>query len=240
VRARSIRQVVVSAVALAAVLGIVFGAVTGCGSEQADAPPAAGAPADQQGGADPLAATGGPLAAAGQGAAALAALGGLGQAQGAGEPVRDLGAQLAAEGQALLDQLRESAGGTLDAQPTAQQQAALAGLRGRTGEQFDQAWLRAATDAQQQARDAANAVLAGADASDEAKAAARDAITRLDALDARIQQAAGSAGAGTPETVDAGSGGQAAADDPTPAAVVLVGIGVALLAGALSWRRRAA
>jgi hypothetical protein len=239
---RPIRQVFAQAVAVTAVLGVVLGAASGCGSpDQAEAPPAAAPgqpdPAGQQSVAGQ---PGGALTAAGQGAAALAALGGLGQAQGAGQPVRDLGGQLATDGQALLDQMRESAGGALEAEPTADQQATLADLRARTGEQFDAAWLRAATQAQQEARDAANAVLADADASEEAKAAAQAVLERLDALDAQLRQAAGSAGAGTPDAVDAGSGGQAAGADVTGAAAGLVGLGAALLGGALWWRRRAA
>ncbi|WP_158228019.1 DUF4142 domain-containing protein [Pseudonocardia sp. MH-G8] len=243
-RTRPIRQVFVHAVAVTAVLGVVFGA-SGCGSpEEAQLPPAAPpAPAasqeagGQQGSGDQQGS--GALAAAGQGAAALAALGSLGQDKGTGQPVQDLGGQLATDGQALLDQMRESAGGTLEAEPTADQQAVLADLSARSGDQFDPAWLRAAMQMQQEVRDAANAVLADDGASEEAKAAARDALARLDALDAQLQQAAGSAGAGTPQAVDAGSGGQAAGADVTPAAAGLVGVGAALLAGALWWRRRA-
>jgi hypothetical protein len=247
VRTRPIRKIFAHAIAVTAVLGVVFGAVSGCGSpDQAELPPASAPagqqePAGEQGGGGQGAAgqEGGPLAAAGQGAAALAALGGLGQAQGDGQPVRDLGMKLATDGQAMLDQMRESAGGVLEAEPTAEQQAALADLRARTGEQFDAAWLRAAMQMQQEARDAANAVLADAAASDEAKAAAQEALNRLDALDAQLQQAAAPAGAGTPEAVDAGSGGQAAGADVAPMAAGLVGLGAALLAGALWWRRRA-
>ncbi|TQM02230.1 DUF4142 domain-containing protein [Pseudonocardia kunmingensis] len=244
-RTRPIRKIFAHAIAVTAVLGVVFGAVSGCGSpDQAEMPPASapGAPADQQ---NPAGEQGGsaqqgdPLAAAGQGAAALAALGGLGQAQGVSQPVRDLGTQLATDGQAVLDRMSASAGGTLEAEPTAEQEAALADLRARTGEQFDAAWLRAAMQMQQEARDAANAVLADENASDEAKAAAQEALNRLDALEAELQQAAAPAGAGTPEAVDAGSGGQAAGADVAPMAAGLVGLGVALLAGALWWRRRA-
>jgi predicted outer membrane protein len=238
VRTRPIRQVFAHAVAVVAVLGVVFGALAACGSsEQTELPPPAapaqpGAPADQQGAGGQSAA----LGPAGQGAAALAALGGLGQAQGATPAVRDLGGQLATEGQALVDQLQQSAGGAIAAEPTAEQQTVLADLEARTGEQFDPAWLRAAMQMQQEVRDAANAVLADENASDEAKAGARDALARLDALGSRIEQAASSAGAQAPAAVDAGSGGQAAGD-VTPLAAAVVGVGVALLAGAL-WRRR--
>ena len=239
-RTRPIRQVAANAVALIAVLGIVFGAVTACGSpDQPEAP----VPVDtgRPGGLDAALGMGtdGALGAAGSAASAIAALGGLGQAQGVAQDVRTLGAQYSTDGQALLDQLKAGAGGDLDAEPTSEQQATLADLRARTGEQFDQGWLRAAGELQQQMRDAAGAVLADDDASAEAKAAAQDALNRLNALDEQLRQAAAPAGASTPKAVDAGSGGQAAGD-VTPAAIVLVGVGTLLLAGALWWRRRAA
>jgi hypothetical protein len=240
VRTRPIRQVAAYAVALIAVLGIVFGAVTACGStDQAQLP--APVPTGQPGGLDAALGMGadGAVGAAGSTAAAITALGGLGQAQGDAQNVRTLGAQYSTDGQALLDQLKAGAGGAVDAEPTAEQQATLADLRARSGEQFDQGWLRAADQLQQQMRDAANAVLADENASPEAKAAAQEALNRLEALAEQLRQAAAPAGASTPSAVDAGSGGQAAGD-VTPAALVLVGLGALLLAGALWWRRRTA
>jgi hypothetical protein len=246
VRTRPIRQVLAHAVAVVAVLGVVFGALAACGTEQAELPPPTppaqpGAPADQPGagGQEPAGDQSAALGQAGQGAAALAALGALGQAQGTTQPVQDLGGQLATEGQAIVDQLQQGAGGALASEPTTEQQAVLADLEARTGEQFDPAWLRAAMQMQQEMRDAANAVLADENASEEAKAAARDALARLAALGSQIEQAASSAGAQAPGTVDAGSGGQAAGD-VMPLAAGLVGAGAALLAGALWWRRRSA
>jgi hypothetical protein len=242
VRTRSIRQVVANAVAVIAVLGIVFGAVTACGSaDQSQLPPpvAPGQPGEP-GGLDAALGmgAGGPVGAAGSAASAIAALGGLGQAQGSAQNVRELGAQYSTDGQALLDQLKAGAGGVLATEPTADQQATPADLRARTGEQFDQGWLRVADQLQQQMRDAENAVLADENASDEAKAAAQEALNRLDSLSEGLEQAAAPAGASTPKAVDAGSGGQAAGD-VTPTAI-LVGVGALLLAGALWWRRRAA
>lgn len=241
-RTRPIRQVVANAVAVIAVLGIVFGAVTACGSpEEAPGPPVAPGHEGAPGGLNSAfgQSTGGPLGAAGQAAAAIAALGGLGQAQGAAQNVRDLGMRHAADGQALLDQLQAGADGALPRAPSAEQQAALADLRARTGEQFDQAWLRTAEQMQQQVRDAANAVLADDNASEEAKAAAQEALDRLDSLAEGLREATAPAGAGTPRAVDAGTGGQAAGD-VTPIALVLVGIGAALSACAVWWRRRVA
>jgi hypothetical protein len=234
-----------NAVAVVAVLGVVFGAVGACSSDQAQEPaPAApdgtGAPGDASAGDGAGGAGGvGVLGAAGSAGAAMAALGGLGEAQGAAGNVRDLGAQYATNGQALVDKLQESAGGAVPAEPTPEQQATLADLRARSGDQFDQAWLRTAGQFQEQARDAANAVLADENASPEAKAAAQEALNKLDALAEGLQDASSSTGASAPTAVDAGSGGQAAGD-VTSAAIGLVGFGALLLAGALWWRRRAA
>lgn len=237
-RTRSIRQVVANAVAVVTVIGIVFGAVTGCGSPDQSQPPPAAPPAEPGTPGDMGAGAGGALGTAGSAAAAMAALGGLGESQGVAGNVRTLGAQYSTDGQELLDQLKAGAGGNLESEPTPEQQASLADLRARSGDQFDAAWLRTAGQFQQQARDAANAVLADENASDEAKAAAQDALNRLDSLAEGLEAAAPS-GATTPNAVDAGSGGQAAGD-VTPAAIVLVGLGTLLLAGALWWRRRAA
>jgi hypothetical protein len=236
VRTRPIPLVVANAVAMMAVLGIVFGAVSACGSPEP--PPAA--PGKPRGASDALGqAAAGPLGAAGQAVAAFTALGGLGHARGSARTVRDLGTQYATEGRALLGRLQAGAGGVLATEPTPEQQAMLADLRARTGERFDQAWLRAAAQLHRQVRNAAKAVLADENASAEAKAAAQEALTRLDPLGKRLDRATAPAGARTPRAVDAGGGGQAAGD-VTPTALLLVGIGTALLSGALWSQRRAA
>lgn len=236
---RPIRQVAANAVALVVVLGVVFGALIACGSAEQPAPEAP-EPAGSSGGMDAVSGqAGGTVAAAGQAAAGIAALGGLGQAHGSVQIIRDLGKRFATDGRALVDRLEAGASGGFAAEPTAEQQAALADLRARTGEQFDQAWLRAAEQTQQQVRAAAKAVLADENVSAEAKAAAKEALRRLDALAKRLRQVAAPAGAGTPRAVHAGSGGQAAGDVTQPA-LLLAGVGAVLLAGALWWRRRAA
>jgi hypothetical protein len=99
----------------------------------------------------------------------------------------------------------------------------------RSGAPFDQAWLRAVGDLVTQARDTANAVLSSPTAAEDAKAAARDALTRLDALATAVRGATNTAGAGTPKAVNAGTGGQAAQAPVLPAALVAWG---ALLLGA--------
>jgi predicted outer membrane protein len=177
-----------------------------------------------------------------QAALGLVALGGLGSDKGTTDGLRALADRVSTEGRALDEQIRTLAtaqGLTLTDDVGAQIQAVLNDLQGRSGQPFDQAWLRAVGDLVEQGRTAANAVLSSPDASDEAKAAARDALARLDALAAAIRDAATTSGAGTPNSVNAGTGGQAADTDPAlPAA--LVGLGALLLAAALRLRRRKA
>jgi predicted outer membrane protein len=177
-----------------------------------------------------------------QAALGLVALGGLGSDKGTTDGLRALADRVSTEGRALDEQIRTLAtaqGLTLTDDVGAQIQGVLNDLQGRSGQPFDQAWLRAVGDLVEQGRAAANAVLASSDSSDEAKAAARDALARLDALAAAIRDAATTSGAGTPNSVNAGTGGQAADTDPAlPAA--LVGLGALLLAAALRLRRRKA
>jgi hypothetical protein len=177
-----------------------------------------------------------------QAALGLVALGGLGSDKGTTDGLRALADRVSTEGRALDEQIRTLAtaqGLTLTDDVGAQIQGVLNDLQGRSGQPFDQAWLRAVGDLVEQGRAAANAVLSSSDSSDEAKAAARDALARLDALAAAIRDAATTSGAGTPNSVNAGSGGQAADTDPAlPAA--LVGLGALLLAAALRLRRRKA
>ena len=177
-----------------------------------------------------------------QAALGLVALGGLGSDKGTTDGLRALADRVSTEGRALDEQIRTLAtaqGLTLTDDVGAQIQGVLNDLQGRSGQPFDQAWLRGVGDLVEQGRAAANAVLSSPDASDEAKAAARDALARLDALAAAIRDAATTSGAGAPNSVNAGTGGQAADTDPAlPAA--LVGLGALLLAAALRLRGRKA
>lgn len=196
------------------------------------------APADAAGAGE--AAGSAALGQAATAVAGLAALGGLGQGQGDGEQVRGLGGQMVADAQALAEQM--GAQGAPAGELTAEQQALIDDLSARQGQPFDQAWLRAATDALTEARAAAEAVLASADATPEARAAAEQTLARLDALAAGLAESSTSAGADTPQAVNAGSGGQAAQDAAPIVALGLLGLGGALVGGALlggaAWRRR--
>ena len=177
-----------------------------------------------------------------QAALGLVALGGLGGEKGTTDALRTLAGRVTSEGRALDEQIRTLAtaqGLTLSDDVGAQIQGVLNDLQARSGQPFDQAWLRAVGDLVEQGRAAANAVLSSPDASAEAKAAARDVLARLDALAAALRDAAGAAGAGTPSAVNAGTGGQAAEAPVLPAA--LVGLGAVLLLGvAVRLRRRRA
>ncbi|MCU1627155.1 MAG: hypothetical protein JWP64_2104 [Pseudonocardia sp.] len=181
---------------------------------------------------------------ANQGALALVALGGLGTDKGVGDQVKGLAPDVTSQGQALLDQIKQAAtaqGVALGDQLDAQTQALVADLQSRSGQPFDTAWLQAANSLIEQARTAANTVLNDPNASAEAKAAARDALARLDALAAQVGSASSSAGASTPGSVNAGTGGQAAASSAESAPVLPLavgGLGIVLIGGAAAWTRR--
>ncbi|WP_219412960.1 DUF4142 domain-containing protein [Pseudonocardia nigra] len=238
--ARSIWRHAVGALACLAIVAVASCSATDPAAESQGAPPAA-APTEPDGDGASGDVQRSALGRANQGALTLVALGGLGREQAAGDEVRDLGTRLATEGQAFLDRLQQAAtaqGVALGDFPSAEQQALLADLRARSGQPFDQAWLRTAMQVQQQARDAATAILSSADASAEARDAAESLLALLDGMNAEIRRAATSAGADTPAAVDAGTGGQAATDAPPGVALGLLAAGVVLVCSAL-WRRRA-
>jgi len=236
-----------------AALALTGAAACGSGSDQGPPAPTGSAAPPSPGGGSAAPSPGGDAGGASdatrqafgqanQGALALVALGGLGTDKGVGEQVQGLAPDLTSQGQALLDQVRQAAtaqGVTLGDQLDARQQALVADLQARSGQPFDAAWLQAAQSTLQQARDAATAVIDDPNASADAKSAARQALAQLDALAARLSGASSSAGASTPGSVDAGTGGQATGtDDVLP--VVLAGSGLVLLgaAGAAGYRAR--
>lgn len=235
----SVRHVLsVAAAALA------LAALTACSSAQTPAPAAPAAPsasAAPGGSTSPTSAQGADAAAAHQGASALAALGALGQEKGSTDQIRTLGAQIATDTKALDDQLRaiaSAAGITLSDAVGADQQAVLADLQNRSGAQFDQAWIRAVLDLQQQVKASAEAVLNSPNATEEQKAAARAALANLDAAVAKLQAALAGGGGEAPTSVDSGTGGQAAEDGLPFVALGLLGAGALLLGGAVRAARR--
>lgn len=175
-----------------------------------------------------------------QAALGLIALGGVGTQKGS-DAIRALAATVTSEGRAIDDQVRTLAtaqGLGLSDALDVRIQRVVNDVAARTGAPFDQGWLRAVGDLVTRGRDAANAVLSSPTASEDAKAAARDALGRLDALAAALRDATTSAGAGTPKAVNAGTGGQAVEAPALPAA--LVGLGALLLGSAVVLRRRRA
>jgi predicted outer membrane protein len=145
-----------------------------------------------------------------QAALGLIALGTLGAEKGSTDAVRALGERVTTDGRAVDERVRalaDRAGIALGDDLGAAVQALLADVAVRTGQPFDQGWVRAVLDLGEQARDAANAVLSS-DASDEAKSAAREVLARLDALGAAVRETATTVGAATPTAVNAGSGGR--------------------------------
>ena len=239
------RLALATAVAVVALLGAACSAgqpaatTAPTGTAAASATPGAGAASTGTAGTSaPSGASGlsaDQAAQAHQAALGLVALGELGGEKGTTDALRTLAGRVTSEGRALDEQIRTLAtaqGLTLSDDVGAQIQGVLNDLQARSGQPFDQAWLRAVGDLVEQGRAAANAVLSSPDASDEAKAAARDALARLDALAAALRDAAGAAGAGTPSAVNAGTGGQAAQAPMLPAA--LVGLGALLLGVAVA------
>jgi Domain of unknown function (DUF4142) len=197
------------------------------GASPTPAPSAADLPADQVGRAH-------------QAALALIALGTLGAEKGSTDAVRALGERVTTDGRAVDERVRALATGAgiaLGDDLGAAAQALLTDVGGRTGQTFDQGWLRAVLDVDQQARGATNAVLAS-DATEEAKAAARDVLARLDAMAAALRGSAGATAVTAPTVVNAGTGGRAA-EQPSRVPPALVVVGALLLATALVVRRRA-
>lgn len=235
----TVRQILSAAAAALAIVALPACSSTETPAAPAPAPPAAPA-TPAPGSTAPTGTENAGAAAAHQGASALAALGTMGQEKGSTSEIRTLGGQIATDTKVLDDQLRAIAaasGITLSDAVGADQQALLADLQARSGAQFDQAWIRAVVDLQKQVKANAEAVLNSPNATPEAKAAARDALAKLDATMAKLQGSAGAAGAAPPAAVDSGTGGQA--EDGLPLlAIGLLGGGVLLLGGAYRAARR--
>jgi hypothetical protein len=169
-----------------------------------------------------------------QAALGLIALGTLGAEKGGSDAVRALGEQVTADGRAFDERIRALATGAgiaLGDDLGAVEQALVGAVGQRTGPTFDAGWRQAVLDLARGARADAVAVRDSA-ASEEAKAAARDVLTRMDALDAALRGTAA-----PPAAVPAGSGGQAASPSPVP--IALIGLGALLLVVAVRLRRPA-
>ncbi|MEJ8278489.1 DUF4142 domain-containing protein [Pseudonocardia spirodelae] len=206
---RRIGRTVGAAVATAALVGL-----TACGAETPQVP---GVPTNLPqvpGVGDPRQAFGD----AHQKALGLAALGGLGAEQGLGQQVKDLAPQVQGEGQQLNDKLRGLAsaiGVALPDQLAPEVQAQVDDLKARTGEQFDQGWLQAASEQVGQLNDQTQQLLNVPGLPPEQLDQARAQLTNLGELKTKLDEAAAAAGAATPGSgadsgaAAGGSGGEA-------------------------------
>ncbi len=153
-----------------------------------------------------------------QSALGLAGLGGLGVAQGVGDQVKELAPQVQSEGQGIDQKLRGMAsaiGVSLPDQLSPEQQAQIDDIKGRTGEQFDQAWLQAAQAEQAKLKEQANGLLNIPGLPEDQKAQAQQQLANLDQLGKKLDEAAAAAGAATP---GGEQGGAAAGGDQGGAA----------------------
>ncbi|MDN5915648.1 MAG: DUF4142 domain-containing protein [Pseudonocardia sp.] len=153
-----------------------------------------------------------------QSALGLAGLGGLGVAQGVGDQVKDLAPQVQSEGQSIDEKLRglaSTVGVSLPDQLSPEQQAQLDDIKARTGEQFDQGWLKAAQAEQAKLKEQATGLLNIPGLPADQKAQAQQQIDNLDKLGQKLNDAAAAAGAATP---GGDQGGAASGDEGGAAA----------------------
>jgi len=124
--------------------------------------------------------------------------------------------------------------------PNAEQRAALAAVKQRSGEAYDAAWVRSQLDGHLKTRAATRAELARGDAAD-VTAAARAATPVVQHHIDELRSIADDLGLAVPTSVDGGTGGQAAVSSHRTLTVSLAALGVALVAGgavAATRRRR--
>lgn len=216
---------------------------TGCTTSvpQPGTPGGPGGSAGGTGGAGGGQAVAALLSPAGRAAAGLLLIGQIGQSRGVSEQVKTLAGQLVTEGQNLTTQFEKvatAANATLDTSASPDLTSTLQDLFTRSTD-LDAAWLKAAADQIAATRAALTTILNSPEATEDAKTAARDSLARLDALQNTSGQANTAAGTAPPTQVSAGDGGQAAepAGWVTVAGIGLLGLGAALVGGAL-YRRR--
>jgi putative membrane protein len=154
--------------------------------------------------------------------------------------VRNLGAMFIRDHTTMDAQLRAAAkslGVSLPSTPNAQQRASLAAVAAKSGSAFDAAWIAAQTTGHRQTLAATDKeISSGSDATVLKLARAARPVV------ARHYAELTSGGTGSPTTVGAGTGGQAATDGTVPG-LALTGAGVLLAAaagGLLVTRRRSA
>jgi putative membrane protein len=180
------------------------------------------------------------LRAAHQSNLAEIAGGTIAQQKAEDQQVKDLGARFVADHTKLDDAIKQTAsalGVDLPSAPNAEQQALAARYRAASAEQFDALFIATQMDAHMKAMRLGETEIAnGSDA--QAKKAAQDAAPVIASHHDALESAARDLG--VPDTINTGTGGQAAAGTTGPLAIALIGTGLLLTAGAvlLLFRRR--
>jgi putative membrane protein len=157
----------------------------------------------------------------------------LAQQKGQSQQVKDLGARFVADHTQLdtaLRQVAQTLGVSLPEAPNPAQQALAARYQAASGEQFDALFIATQMDAHMAAMRLGQTELAqGSDP--QAKRVAQDSAPVIrshhDALNAAARAL------GVPTRVDTGTGGEAAPRRSTTLALLLLGVGALLVAGAV-------
>lgn len=155
--------------------------------------------------------------------------------------VKDLGKMLVTDHTKLdasLKKLASKQGLDLPSQPTASQRAALATVKQNSGAAYDAAWVRAQTTGHLQTRAATRKELANGGVP-AVLAAAKTATPVVQHHIDELRSIAIDLGISVPNSVSAGTGGQAATGG-SALPVTLAGLGLALVGSALLLRRRRA
>jgi putative membrane protein len=154
------------------------------------------------------------------------------------QQVKDLGARFVADHTKLDSALKQTAsalGVTLPSAPNAEQRALAARYDAASAEQFDALFIATQMDAHMKAMRLGETEIAdGSDA--RAKKAAQSAAPVVASHHSALEAAARDLG--VPDTINTGTGGQAAADTTGPLAITLIVTGLLLTAGALLLFRR--
>lgn len=178
------------------------------------------------------------LRAAHQSNLAEIAGGTIAQQKAEDQQVKDLGARFVADHTKLDTALKQTAsalGVTLPSAPNAEQQALAARYRAASDEQFDALFIATQMDAHMKAMRLGETEIAdGTDA--EAKKAAQNAAPVIASHHNALEAAARDLG--VPDTINTGTGGQAAAGTTGPLAITLIVTGLLLTAGAVLLLRR--
>jgi putative membrane protein len=152
--------------------------------------------------------------------------------------VKDLAARFVADHTKLDAALRKTAAAldvTLPTAPNAEQQAVAARYRAASGEQFDALFVSTQMTAHMKAMALGQAEVAdGTDA--QAKKAATDAAPVVASHHSALEAAARDLG--VPDSIDTGTGGQAAHRTIRSSALALSGLGLVLIVGAVLVLRR--